>query len=128
MEITESVFIEDKKRALYLLELIKNLGLKINLDDFGTGYSSLSVLKEFHIDVLKIDKSFVDEVTEPKGKIYVKTIVDMAKNLNIKTVAEGVERKEQFEVLKELGVDYFQGYYFSKPLPKKEFENFVRNS
>jgi len=128
MEITESVFIEDKHRAIHLLNLIRKMGLKINLDDFGTGYSSISVLKDFHIDVLKIDKSFVDEITTYDGKIYVKTIIDMAKNLNIETIAEGVEKEIQFEILKDLGVDYFQGYYFAKPLPKEEFENFVRKN
>ena len=128
MEITESVFIEDKHRAIHLLNLIRKMGLKINLDDFGTGYSSISVLKDFHIDVLKIDKSFVDEITTDDGKIYVKTIIDMAKNLNIKTVAEGVEEEIQFKILTDLGVDYFQGYYFAKPMPKEEFENFVRKN
>ena len=128
IEITESVFIENKARALHLLNLLRYQGFKINLDDFGTGYSSLSILKTFDIDVLKIDKSFVDEVLIENGKIYVKTIVDMAKNLNIQTVAEGVENKEQFEVLKKLDVDYFQGYYFVKPLKKEDFERYVRNN
>jgi len=126
MEITESLFIENKSRALHLLNLIRDMGFRINLDDFGTGYSSIAVLKEFQIDVLKIDKSFVDEVEDKDGKIYVKTIIDMSKTLNIKTVAEGVETKIQVEILKELGVDIFQGYYFSKPLRKKEFEEFVK--
>jgi diguanylate cyclase (GGDEF)-like protein len=126
VEITESVFIENKQRALHLLELLKRMGFKINLDDFGTGYSSISVLKEFKIDVLKIDKSFVDEVLSKEGRVYVKTIIDMSKNLNLLTVAEGVEYQEQFEVLKELGVDYFQGYLFAKPLRKEEFEEFVK--
>ena len=126
MEITESLFIENKSRALHLLNLIRDIGFRINLDDFGTGYSSIAVLKEFQIDVLKIDKSFVDEVEDKDGKIYVKTIIDMSKTLNIKTVAEGVETKIQVEILKELGVDIFQGYYFSKPLRKKEFEEFVK--
>jgi len=126
IEITESVFIENKQRALHLLELLKRMGFKINLDDFGTGYSSISVLKEFKIDILKIDKSFVDEVLSKEGRVYVKTIIDMSKNLNLLTVAEGVEYQEQFEVLKELGVDYFQGYLFAKPLKKEEFEEFVK--
>ena len=128
MEITESVVMENKQRALHLLKLIKALGFEINLDDFGTGYSSLSVLKEFDIDVLKIDKSFVDELFNNQGEIYVKTIIDMAKNLNIKTVAEGVETQEQVEILKKLGVDIFQGYYFAKPLKIDEFEKFVRHN
>jgi len=127
VEITESVFIEDKHRAKYLLAKIREMGFKINLDDFGTGYSSLSVLKEFKMDILKIDKSFVDEVLNKDGEIYVKTIIDMAKNLNLKTVAEGMETREQFEKLRELGVDYYQGYYFAKPMRLEEFEKFVKN-
>ena len=128
MEITESVFMANKQKSIHLLTLIRDMGFRIDLDDFGTGYSSLSVLKEFHIDVLKIDKSFIDEITYDQGKIYVKTIIDMAKNLHIKTVAEGVETKEQVDILKELGIDIFQGYYFAKPLQKEEFEKFAINN
>jgi len=124
IEITESVFIDNTK-TIYLIELLRALGFKINLDDFGTGYSSLSVLKEFKIDRLKIDKSFVDEVETQKGQIYIKTIIDMAKNLNITTIAEGIETKKQFEIIKELGADIYQGYYFAKPLKKEDFEKFV---
>jgi len=126
IEITESVFIDNTK-TIYLIELLRALGFKINLDDFGTGYSSLSVLKEFKIDRLKIDKSFVDEVETQKGQIYIKTIIDMAKNLNITTIAEGIETKKQFEIIKELGADIYQGYYFAKPLKKEDFEKFVIN-
>jgi len=128
VEITESVFIENKQMARNIINEFHSLGLKVNLDDFGTGYSSLSFLQEFNVDVIKIDKSFVDNVLEETGKIYIKTMVDMAKNLGLETVAEGVETKEQFEVLKSIGVDYFQGYYFAKPLPKKEFEEFVKKN
>jgi len=128
MEITESIVIDNKERALHIFDLIHKLGFKINLDDFGTGYSSLSVLRDFKIDVLKIDKSFVDEILTDSGRVYVKTIIDMATNLHIKTVAEGVESKEQFEILKELGTNYYQGYYFSKPLKLKEFEKYARNN
>jgi len=102
-----------------------NLGTKINLDDFGTGYSSIAFLKKFDVDIIKIDKTFVDDVLEEKSRNYVKAIVDTAKTLDKELVAEGVETKEQFEVLKDLGVDYFQGYYFAKPLNKKDFKNYV---
>jgi len=121
IEITESVFIENKKRALFLLDELRKMGFKINLDDFGTGYSSLSILREFQIDILKVDKSFVDKILDNEGLIYVKTIINMAKTLKLKTVAEGVESKEQFEILKKLDVDYFQGYLFAKPLRVNEF-------
>ncbi|EDM23874.1 diguanylate cyclase/phosphodiesterase (GGDEF & EAL domains) [Caminibacter mediatlanticus TB-2] len=127
IEITESVFIEDKKKAKEIIEKIHNLGFKINLDDFGTGYSSLSVLKEFDIDYLKIDKAFIDDIMSENGMVFVKTIVNMSKSLSIKTVAEGVESKEQFNILKNIGVDVYQGYLFSKPLPKEEFIKFVKS-
>jgi diguanylate cyclase (GGDEF)-like protein len=128
VEITESVFVENKQVAKNIINSFHEMGLEVNLDDFGTGYSSLSFLQEFKVDVIKIDKSFVDNILSEKGKIYIKTMVDMAKNLNLKTVAEGVETTEQFEVLKELGVDYFQGYLFSKPLNKKDFEEYVKSN
>ncbi|GAB6073957.1 putative bifunctional diguanylate cyclase/phosphodiesterase [Nautilia lithotrophica] len=125
MEITESVFIQEKDKAKEVIDEIKKYGLKISLDDFGTGYSSLSFLKEFDIDVLKIDKSFVDEIYSDEGKVYIQTILNMAESLHLETIAEGVETKEQFDILKSLGCKYFQGYFFSKPLNKKDFEKFV---
>jgi len=126
IEITESVFIENKQRALRIVKAIKHLGFKISLDDFGTGYSSFSALKDLKIDNLKIDKSFIDEVEDEKGRVYTKTIVEMAQNLGIMSIAEGVEKKKQFEILKTFEVDYFQGYYFAKPLNVKDFEKYVR--
>jgi len=128
IEITESAFVENRKTAQKIINEFHEMGVKINLDDFGTGYSSLSFLREFCVDVIKIDKSFVDHVLQTRGEIYINTMINMAKNLSLKTVAEGVENKEQFELLKELGVDCFQGYYFAKPLNKEEFEKLVRSS
>ncbi|ACM93255.1 sensory box/ggdef family protein [Nautilia profundicola AmH] len=125
MEITESVFIQEKDKAKTIINEIRDYGIRISLDDFGTGYSSLSFLREFEIDVLKIDKSFVDEIYSEEGKVYVQTILNMAENLHLETIAEGVETEEQFNILKSLGCKYFQGYLFSKPLPKEEFEKFV---
>jgi len=125
VEITETALIENEKEAKKILINFHNLGTKINLDDFGTGYSSIAFLKKFDVDIIKIDKTFVDDVLEEKSRNYVKAIVDMAKTLDKELVAEGVETKEQFEVLKDLGVDYFQGYYFAKPLNKKDFKNYV---
>ncbi|AZV47011.1 hypothetical protein C3L23_06915 [Nautilia sp. PV-1] len=127
MEITESVFIQEREKAKKIIEEIRRYGLKISLDDFGTGYSSLSFLREFEIDVLKVDKSFVDEIYSEEGKIYVQTILNMAENLHLETIAEGVETRKQFEILKSLGCEYYQGYYFAKPLPKDEFEKFAKS-
>jgi len=114
-----------------MIEKIKplsNLGIKFSMDDFGTGYSSLSYLRELSLDELKIDKSFIDELeTTSEGKSMVKTILSFARNLNMSVVAEGVEEAAQVEFLKEIGCDVLQGYYFSKPILKEEFELFIEN-
>ena len=101
-----------------MLKQLKQAGCLISLDDFGTGYSSLSYLRRFPVDVLKLDKSFIDEVHVDLGdEALVKSIIQMSRVLGIKVVAEGVEEREQLAVLTEAGCDYIQGYYFSKPLP-----------
>ncbi len=128
VEFTESVFLENAKKIDSIIEYLHNNGIKINLDDFGTGYSSIAFLKRYDIDVIKIDKTFVDDVLDIKGRKYVKAIVDMAKALNKSLVAEGVETKEQFEVLKKMDVDMYQGYLFAKPLPKEDFVKFVKSN
>ena len=126
VEFTESVFLENSKKIDSIIKFFHENSIKVNLDDFGTGYSSIAFLKKYDIDIIKIDKTFVDDVLDIQGRKYVKAIVDMAKALNKILVAEGVESKEQFEVLKELDIDIYQGYLFAKPLPKKEFEKFVK--
>jgi EAL domain-containing protein (putative c-di-GMP-specific phosphodiesterase class I) len=124
IEITEYLFLEENKNNLKVLDFIHACGMKILLDDFGTGYSSLSYLKKFPIDVLKIDKVFMDDYATPEGSIFVETIVKMGQTLNMKVIAEGVEEKEQVEYLKSIGCDAYQGYYCSKPLSVKDFEIF----
>ncbi|MGB1173965.1 MAG: EAL domain-containing protein, partial [Marinobacterium sp.] len=95
--------------------------IELALDDFGTGYSALSYLLDFKIDYLKIDKIFIDGLPENRRNLSVcKAIIQMSKSLGIKVIAEGVEKKEQLDALKELGCDYIQGYYFSKPLSSQE--------
>ena len=121
LEITEYIFIHDSDAVLKTFQEIKAMGIKISLDDFGTGYSSLSYLKTFPMDVLKIDKVFLDDYSSEEGSIFIKTIINMAQTLSLKVVAEGVETQEQALYLKELHCDFFQGYYCSKPLPVKEF-------
>lgn len=124
LEITESASEYKGINLAKIIENLKNKGFKIALDDFGTGYSSLSMLQELNIDTLKIDKSFIDKL---EINSIIKYIIEMSKDLNIKTVAEGVEKKEQVEFLKKMGCDMVQGYYYAKPLNLNEFINYVNN-
>jgi diguanylate cyclase (GGDEF)-like protein/PAS domain S-box-containing protein len=125
-ELTESVLAPENDNNISLLKSIQDAGCKIALDDFGTGYSSLSYLRRFSIDILKIDRSFIKEMTMVKDdKTLVTAIISMAKALGITVVAEGVEKKEEVEILTELGCNFIQGYYFSKPLPTEALENFL---
>jgi diguanylate cyclase (GGDEF)-like protein len=121
LELTESVLISDVDVTARRLADLKKLGLSIAIDDFGTGYSSLSHLKRFPIDVIKIDKSFVDEVAAgPEEGSFAETIAALARQLHLSTVAEGVERPEQVDALIALGADSAQGYYFSRPLSAED--------
>ncbi|HHV10305.1 MAG TPA: EAL domain-containing protein [Clostridiales bacterium] len=121
IEITESMFIDDLDRAIDYLREIKALGISIALDDFGTGYSSLSYLTKLPIDYLKIDQSFVSGLDDIQNKYLTYSIISMAKILNLKTLAEGVETRDQAKMLAEKDCDELQGYYFSKPVPVDEF-------
>lgn len=122
IEVTESIFIKNINNAIDFLNKFKSSGFLISLDDFGTGYSSLSYLKKLPLDILKIDKSFIDGITtESDDKQITKTIISMAKTLGLKVLAEGIETKEQLEFLRNEGCDYYQGYYFSKPISALEF-------
>jgi len=121
IEITETVLMQTVETTTSKLSRLRELGLKIALDDFGTGYSSLSYLKTLPIDILKIDKSFIDELGQSKEhEDLVQVIVLMGQQLNMKLVAEGVESVSQWESLKTLQCDYMQGYYFSKPLTAEQ--------
>lgn len=120
MEITESVFMESFSVALSKLEALKNFGIGIALDDFGTGYSSLSYIKKLPISVLKIDKSFIDDVHEQSVFNITEDIINMGNKLGLKIVAEGIEKKEQLDILAKYNCDYIQGYYISKPVPESD--------
>lgn len=116
-EITETAYIENMDQCKRVLEYLNTIQIQIYLDDFGTGYSSLSYLHQLPIHVLKIDKYFIDLLTESiESRELLEAILIMARRLNLKTIAEGVETKEQFVILKELQCDLIQGYYFDKPL------------
>ncbi|GGW84489.1 two-component system response regulator [Alteromonas halophila] len=130
LEITESALVEDFNSANLTLEALKRSGISVALDDFGTGYSSLSYLRSFKLDVIKIDKSFVKDVTcDPQAACIVKAIIGLAKSLNLHLVCEGVESCEHEALLIKLGCADAQGYLYSKPLPVDDFNDYlVRNS
>ncbi len=117
IELTESVMLNDPEQVLEVLQNLRAQGIKISIDDFGTGYSSLSYLRQLNIDALKIDRSFVMDIGHPHGLAMVKVIYDVASALGLRTIAEGVETSAQMEILRGIGCDEIQGYYFSKPLP-----------
>ena len=124
LEITESMLMQQTYITHDILGALIDIGVNIAIDDFGTGYSSFSYLKNVHIQLLKIDKSFISGLTEDQSsKSIVTAIILMAHALGLKTIAEGVETKEQLDFLKEQACDMYQGYYFSKPLPPDELEN-----
>ena len=129
LEITESMVMEDPERVIGLLDKIRSRGIHLSLDDFGTGHSSLAYLKRFPIDCVKIDRAFIKDMPGNADDVAIaKTIVAMAKALDLSTVAEGVETAEQLELLKTMGCDQIQGYFFSRPLPADEFLAFYSNS
>ena len=126
LEITESVLIDGFKEVVEKLYVLRDYGIRISLDDFGTGYSSLSYLKGLPIDTLKIDKSFIDTiVTDENTRVITESIVFMVKKLGFETVAEGVESREQFEYLKDIGCNCIQGYLLGKPMPAEEIEHLL---
>ncbi|WP_297889251.1 bifunctional diguanylate cyclase/phosphodiesterase [Sulfurihydrogenibium sp.] len=127
MEITERVLMKEPEKTIDILNKIKKTtALKIAVDDFGTEYSSLKYIKDFSIDEIKIDISFTREIVEnKKTQALVKTIITLAKDLGMETLAEGVEKQEQLEILRDLGCDYVQGFLLGKPLPEEEAEKLL---
>ncbi len=128
LEITEGVLMIGQSYIDDALTALNKLGIKLSMDDFGTGYSSLSYLRRYDFDVLKIDRSFIDGITNNKADLdLVHATIAMAHSLGLTVVAEGVETKEQLTLLNELQCDYLQGYYFSKPVPAKQLIRFSAN-
>ena len=128
LEITESMVMHNIERAMRVLKAIKSLGVILAIDDFGTGYSSMSLLKKFPIDVLKIDRSFVREVTSnSEDKAIADAIIALGRVLDLTIVAEGVETAEQEAFLRAHNCDEVQGYLISKPVPADEFTAFMAN-
>jgi diguanylate cyclase (GGDEF)-like protein len=124
-ELTESLIVENSSELKDQLNKLRDMGCQILIDDFGTGYSSLSYLHTLPIDILKIDRSFINRISDEKGNI-VNTIINLAHSLNMKVVAEGVETPEQFEILKEMKCELIQGYYFSRPVDAEQAEEFLK--
>jgi len=127
LELTESVFMENLKLTTKILEEFKAMGIKISIDDFGTGYSSLSYVSKLPIDVIKIDQSFIKEIDKKKTPI-IEAIISMAKALDLKVVAEGVEDEQQYNYLNSKNCDIIQGYYFSKPMKIDEFKKISKKN
>ena len=126
LEVTERELLRDIKLAQHNIQNLKKLGLSIAIDDFGTGYSSFSYLKDLQIDMLKIDISFIRDMLKGKSEqAIVETIIQLAHRLGMKTLAEGVEKKEQVKLLQEFSCDYLQGYYFQKPIDEEGFNNYL---
>jgi EAL domain-containing protein (putative c-di-GMP-specific phosphodiesterase class I) len=126
LEMTESVLLTDTDENLGRMVALKALGVRLAMDDFGTGYSSMAYLRRFPMDVLKIDKSFVDRLGEEAADdALVGTIVRMGRSLGMTLVAEGIETRSQYETLREMGCDVGQGYLLSRPLPAQEAERIL---
>lgn len=130
LEVTESLAINDMNRMKQVLSEIRKLGIHIALDDFGTGYSSLNHIKEIPLDVIKIDQTFVTEIEQDDyAKAFIKMISELAVTLGLHVCVEGIERKEQLEIVQKMGIEYIQGFYFDKAIPLKEFEaKYIFNS
>jgi EAL domain-containing protein (putative c-di-GMP-specific phosphodiesterase class I) len=122
LEITESTLMHDVAKAIFTLKAFRDMGVRLAIDDFGTGYSSLSTLRQFPVDTIKIDGSFIRDLsTQAENRGIAKAIIAMGSTLSMTVVAEGVETKEQADFLREQACDEFQGFYFSKAMPAGKF-------
>jgi len=127
IEITENIAMYNETYTVSQISKLKNLGIKISLDDFGTGYSSFSMIESLPIDTLKIDKSFILDITKNKDhQTITNSMIAMAHALGIKVIAEGIENQESAELLQNFGCDYLQGYHLGRPMPVFEFQKLIR--
>lgn len=127
LELTESAYTENPNQIITVVDKLRERGFVIEMDDFGSGYSSLNMLNQVHFDILKLDMKFIQTETAKPGEMSImRFVVNLAKWLNLSTVAEGVETKAQLERLRDVGCDYAQGYYFSRPLPVPKFEALMK--
>ena len=128
LEITENILMDEPQVVIDSLLRLKEQGISIALDDFGTGYSSLSYLQKLPFDRLKVDRSFVNDITQPGKSLIADTIINLGKLMNLKVIAEGVEDLEQEAHLKAQGCHEVQGFYYAKPMPENDFLNFLKNN
>lgn len=129
LEIVETVLLEENRQNANILQQLHDMGVRLTIDDFGTGYSSLSYLKKYPFDVLKINRSFINELPDSKDDTtLVNTIISMARGLGLEVIAEGVELKEQLDYLRDQGCHMAQGFYFTKPIPADKFEKWLNKT
>jgi EAL domain-containing protein (putative c-di-GMP-specific phosphodiesterase class I) len=129
LELTESVAMQNVETAIEITRQLAELGVEISIDDFGTGYSSLNYLQRFSLHKLKIDQSFTRGMLDNKeSENIVDAIISLAKSLNLKTIAEGVENERQLALFKQKKCDEIQGYYFSRPIPADEFNRLIKKN
>ena len=117
----------ESKERIRILNEFRKAGFIVEMDDFGSGYSSLNLLKDMPVDVLKIDMQFLSDENNSKSNIIIDSIINLSNELDITPLTEGVETEEQFEQLRTMGCELFQGYYFSKPIPVKDFERLLES-
>ena len=123
LEVTESLAINDMVRMKKILSEIRNLGVRVALDDFGTGYSSLNHIREMPLDVIKIDRCFIEHLGEDDfSNAFVRMVSELANAINVRVCVEGVETKRQRDIVKKMGIRMIQGYYYGKPMKIEEFE------
>jgi EAL domain-containing protein (putative c-di-GMP-specific phosphodiesterase class I) len=128
LEVTESVFVRDRERALFVLNDLKDMGVMLALDDFGTGYSSSGYLRRFPVDTVKIDRESVAHLgDDPASHTIVRAVIQLAHGLGMKVVAEGVETPEQHRELAELACDFCQGYYFARPMTATNLDTLIED-
>jgi len=128
LEITEGVILSDTEDPISKMKILREQGVRFSIDDFGTGYSSLHYIKRLPVDQLKIDRSFVKNIESDEDDVVItETILSIAKHFGMEVVAEGVEKEEQINALKQMGCHLFQGYYISEPLLSNEFVNWLKD-
>lgn len=127
VELTESILFDNQKRLIQVMTDLRSAGFSVSVDDFGSGYSSLNLLKDMPADVIKLDKEFLSNAhSNPKETIIIESVIEMARKLNMTTVAEGIENKKQSELLRNIGCDIAQGFYFAKPMPACEYMSLLK--